>query len=134
MELPALINKSFAETASLAKSIVSDLESSKLETLKANLKNRTDFLKKQALISESKEECFDLAMRTANLLLSIQLQETLLPAMSFKESGERGGRGHKACSAAEQALSQKQRHQKLHFKFVYKREGRKRANIREPSP
>ena len=114
-----LKGKNFLETAKIAKKIVGSMETDKLKALKAELKNKRDYLKKQALISSSKKDCEDLAEKTANLLLSIQVEENKLPVMSKKESGKSGGRGHKkAGSVKELALTPKLKKQRHNLKFV----------------
>ena len=93
--LPAITdiirNKGFLDTSKVAKQIVVSLSTDKLSKLKKELRNKSEYLVKQSLISENKKECKLLAEKTSYLLWHIQVEENaLIPPQTKIQAGEKG--------------------------------------------
>ena len=93
--LPAITdiirNKGFLDTSKVAKQIVVSLSTDKLSKLKKELRNKSEYLVKQSLISENKKECEVLAEKTAHILWHIQVEENaLIPPQTKRDSGKIG--------------------------------------------
>lgn len=97
-------NKNFLQTTQVAKSLVHNLEKSKLANLKKDLQSKITYLKKQTLFSNSKKACEDLAEKTADLYTAI----CFVQMQSFKPSKPR--RGHKEPVKKENSKERKERH------------------------